>query len=296
MFEWPLSRANARSALTTFCALLVPVLTTGCAQSSLTASNLLTTGSTTPLRTTNRPPMTDDERLQTVAAIKKQPHAPSSRSRRTASTAASDLAQARKLRIAGQRVAALRLLDQSARRFPANAAITAQRGLLALEIGQLPQAEKLLREAIEKGAGDWRLRSALGATLAARGQHDQAIRQFRVALKASPENPAILNNLALSHAMAGNLKKAEKILRTVVARKARGRQLARANQNLALVLGLRGKHAEARRIAASTLPAATATANVAYLQRLSSNVHVSRAATPDPRSGRFAGLPKRPQQ
>jgi Flp pilus assembly protein TadD len=296
MIEQPTKRASARSAASVACALLVPVLTAGCSQSTLTASSLLTTGSTTPLRPTSRPPMTDDERLQTAATTNYRPRTASPRARSTVPTAAAILAQARKLRLAGQRMAALQLLDRSARQFPDNVAITAQRGLLALEVGRLPQAESLLRTALEKGAGDWRLRSALGATLAARGHHKQAAGELRAALRMSPDNPAILNNLAMSQAMAGNLKEAERILRRVVAKKARGKQLARANQNLALVLGLRGKHAEARRIATSTLPAATAKANVAYLQRLSSNVQISRASTPDPRSGRFAGLPQQPNQ
>ena len=39
-------------------------------------------------------------------------------------------------------------------------------------------------------------------------------------------------------------------------------------QNLALVLGLRGKYDEARALAEAALPLAKAAANVAYLQRL----------------------------
>jgi Flp pilus assembly protein TadD len=293
MIDRPGNRTSARSVAALVCILSSAALTTGCAQSTLTADKLLTTGSINPPKSTARPALTDEDRLQAGPRTTKQAAATSRAAapRKTASTATDDIAQARKLRLAGQRLAALRLLDQAAARHPKNSDLMEQRGLLALEIGQLPKAEKLLNLAVKHNDRDWRLKSALGAAMAAQGQHKGAIKHLRAALRLSPGNPAILNNLALSYATAGNLKDAERILRRVVAKKARGGQLRRANQNLALVLGLRGKHAEARRVASSTLPAATASENVAYLRRLSSNVRVSRAPQADPRSGRFASLP-----
>lgn len=293
MIDRPDNRISASSVAALVCILSSAALTTGCAQSTLTADKLLTTGSINPLKSTVRPALTDEDRLQVGPRATKQAVAtsPAAKPNRATSNVADNLAQARKLRLAGQRLAALRLLDQTAANHPDNVALMEQRGLLALEIGQLAKAQKLLNLAARHNERDWRLKSALGAAMAAQGQHKSAITQLRAALRLSPGNPAILNNLALSYATAGNLKDAERVLRRVVAKKARGEQLRRANQNLALVLGLQGKHAEARRVASSTLPAATASENVAYLRRLSSNVRVSRAPEPDPRSGRFAALP-----
>lgn len=264
-----------------------PVLVTGCAQSSLTAKALLEPSKSTAVRTA----LTDDDRIQQAAAGGKP--RPSSRATQTRQTETVEqaLGEARKLRLANRKHAALRVLDEAAGRHPQNKTLTVKCGLLALETGRLKDARRLLDSAIKSGSTDWRLHSALGAALASAGEHQKAAQRFEKALRLSPGNPAVLNNLAMSYAMAGKLDRAEKLLRRVVSKGAKGHQLTQANQNLALVLGLAGKTREAQRIAASTMPRATAAANADYLRRLSKGVRISRATgSPAPRSERFAGL------
>jgi tetratricopeptide (TPR) repeat protein len=81
----------------------------------------------------------------------------------------------------------------------------------------------------------------------------------------APEQPSLLNNLALAHAMEGEIDKAEPLLRRAASA---GEGEPRIGQNLALVLGLQGKYDEAKLAAAQTLPADKAAANVEFVRRI----------------------------
>ena len=78
-----------------------------------------------------------------------------------------------------------------------------------------------------------------------------------------PDEPSVLSNLGLSYMLTQELPKAEETLRRAYANR---RADARVRQNLALVVGLQGRFAEAETIVKADLPADEAAANVAYLQ------------------------------
>ncbi|MBX9590300.1 MAG: tetratricopeptide repeat protein [Hyphomonadaceae bacterium] len=184
------------------------------------------------------------------------------------------LAYARALRTGGAKADALAVLEAAAKSKSADRRLALERGLIALELGEAQKAETLLRSAHDPKAPDWRLHSALGAALASRGKQQDAQAQFAKALALAPNNPSVLNNLALSYALDGKAGEAEKLLRTAAATKA-GPDAGRVQQNLALVLGLGGKYAEARSAAEASLPVDKATANIAYLKTMAE----ARAAT-----------------
>ena len=178
---------------------------------------------------------------------------------------AAAFAYARALRVNGAKPDALAVLDKAAAGKPADRRLQLERGLLALELGETAKAEKLLRQAHDPNAPDWRLHSALGAALASSGRQPEAQAQFAKALALAPDQPAVLNNLALSYALDGKVAEAEKLLRKARPEPAQTPQM---KQNLALVVGLRGKYDEARVLGEAALPPAKAGNNVAYLQRL----------------------------
>ena len=133
--------------------------------------------------------------------------------------------------------------------------------------GQTTKAEKLLRQAHDANAPDWRLHSALGAALASGGRQPEAQAQFAKALALAPDHPTVLNNLALSYALDGKAAEAKRLLRTA---KPGPAETPQVKQNLALVVGLRGRYEEARGLGETALPPPKAGDNVAYLQRLAS--------------------------
>ena len=97
---------------------------------------------------------------------------------------------------------------------------------------------------------DWRILSAQGAVLDQMGRHEDARRYYASALKIVPDEPSVLSNLGLSYALSKDLRKAEEILRQASERK--GAE-PRVRQNLALVVGLQGRFAEAETIARGDL-------------------------------------------
>jgi len=184
------------------------------------------------------------------------------------SDSAAALAYAKALRGKGAIAEALAILEAAARAKPRDRRLALERGLTALELGDAAKAEAVLRSAHDPKAADWRLHSALGAALASRGKHPEAQVQFAKALALAPDHPSVLNNLALSYALDGNTGEAERLLRRAQQGTKGGREASKVQQNLALVLGLGGKYAEARTAAEAALPVAKAGENVTYLQKL----------------------------
>ncbi|MCB1505054.1 MAG: tetratricopeptide repeat protein [Hyphomicrobiaceae bacterium] len=185
-----------------------------------------------------------------------------------------EIVKARGLRSNGDLAGAMGVLAQAAQKAPKDKALMRERGLLALEMGQIGDAKALLTKADDADAPDWRIKSALGSALAASGDQTGAQREFAAALKLSPDHPSILNNLALSYALDGRHEQAEKLLRRAALAK---QSTGKSKQNLALLLGLRGELDEARKFSEATLPRDEARANISYLERLkTSGSRVSR--------------------
>lgn len=184
------------------------------------------------------------------------------------------LAEARALREKNQKAKALSVLEAASRQDPTNKLLLRERGLIAADLGRLDEAKDYLRSVIDTADPDWRTHSALGSALAAEGEHAEAQREFARALELSPDNPSVLNNLALSYALDGKHDIAEGLLRQAAERSGN----AKTKQNLALLLGLKGRTDEARQVASTVLPRETAVANASYLDDLQSgNMKVSRA-------------------
>lgn len=108
--------------------------------------------------------------------------------------------------------------------------------------------------------------SLLGVAYEQNEQPDLARAAYEQALRLAPENPAALTNYALFKATHGDPQAAEAMLRRAVVQPGAG---AAERQNLALVLGLEGKIAEAERLIRQDLPPEVANTNLAYLRTLS---------------------------
>jgi Flp pilus assembly protein TadD len=178
-------------------------------------------------------------------------------------TAAINYAKA--LRGTEQRAQAVAVLEQASMRNPRNMPLLGEYGRALAEAGDLHQALNVLERATTPDNPDWRILNAQGAVLDQLGRHTDAQRHYFAALKIVPNEPSILSNLGLSYALTRNLKMAELTLRRAVAQP---NAEPKVRQNLALVVGLEGRFAEAEKIAASDLPADEAAANVDYLRTM----------------------------
>jgi Flp pilus assembly protein TadD len=183
------------------------------------------------------------------------------------------LAYGQALRASGQRSQAAAVLEQATIAHPADKALLAAYGRALADNGNFQQAFDVLARAHSPEDPDWRILSVQGTALDQLGRHDEARRYYASALKIMPDEPSVLSNLGLSWMLSKNLPKAEEALRQAYAS---GRADARVRQNLALVVGLQGRFAEAEQIVRADLPADEAAANVAYLKQMLNRKDESR--------------------
>src|SRR5580700_10363453 len=169
------------------------------------------------------------------------------------------------LRRTGQRAQAVAVLEKASIESPHNKAVLGAYGRALADAGNYDQALQVLDRAHTPDQPDWHILSAQGAVLDQMGRHSEAQRYYLTALKIVPEEPSVLSNLGLSYALAKDLPNAEATLRRAAEHRSAD---PRVRQNLALVVGLQGRFAEAEQIAGADLPPDQAAANVAYLRKM----------------------------
>ena len=161
-------------------------------------------------------------------------------------------------------------------------------GRALADVGDYQQALDVLGRAHAPDRPDWRILSAQGAVLDQMGRHEDAQRYYATALKIVPDEPSVLSNLGLSYA----LSKQSAAGGGDAERAAAGQRVdPRVRQNLALVVGLQGRFAEAESIARADLPPEEAAANVAYLRQMLAQ----RERRPNPRPGPARREPEQPR-
>jgi len=150
-------------------------------------------------------------------------------------------------------------------------------GRALADVGQLLQAKDVLTRSYSPERPDWTVLSVQGTVDDRLEDHAGAQRFYREALKIAPGEPFVLNNLGLSYALTKQLNLAEDTLRQAAASP---RADARVRQNLALVLALDGKFAEAEQVGRRDMSAQAATANVHAIRAMIAQNETWRALRP----------------
>lgn len=171
----------------------------------------------------------------------------------------------RNLKALNAKEQALQVIQQAYGLNPGHKGIASEYGRLALEMEQISVAEKLLAQADDPVAPDWKTISARGTVLAKQSKYRDAIPFFERALALAPTQPSLLNNLALAYAMDGQADKAEPLLRQAAQDNTADPKVAR---NLSLVLGLQGKSDEAKSVLVRAAPVADANEDVALVKQM----------------------------
>lgn len=175
------------------------------------------------------------------------------------------VAYARALRANDQISQASAVLQQAALRNPKDTFLLGAYGKSLVELGRYREAIDVLANAHSPAAPDWRILSAQGSASAQLGDQVRAQGFYEAALKIRPNEPSLLSNLGLSYALSRNLDQAEQTLRLAAEQPGAD---ARVRANLALVLGLKGRTADAEAILRRDMSPAEAAANVASLRKL----------------------------
>src|SRR5512134_1885163 len=123
------------------------------------------------------------------------------------------LAYARSLKEMGEKRQALAVLQQASMFHANDRRLASEYGRLALDLDQVSLAKQLLERADDATQPDWRVVLARGTAFAKEGRYKDAIPFFERAQTLAHDQPSVLNNLALAHAMSGEPEKAEDLLR-----------------------------------------------------------------------------------
>ena len=172
---------------------------------------------------------------------------------------------ARALRALTRYSEAAAVMQAAAVKAPKDFEVLGAYGKALADAGQLEQAKEVLAHAYAPDQPDWTIMSVQGAVADELGDHEGARKFYRDALKIAPGEPAVLNNLGLSYVLTKQLPLAEDALRQA---SASPRADARIRNNLALILALEGKFAEAEQISRQDMSAEAAAANVQAIQRM----------------------------
>ncbi|MGD0190251.1 MAG: tetratricopeptide repeat protein [Rhizomicrobium sp.] len=95
---------------------------------------------------------------------------------------------------------------------PDDARVVGEYGKVLVQQGHPQTALPYLKRAAEMQPKDWTLFSAMGVAYDQTDDHTHARVAYEHALELAPNQPAVLNNLAVSHMLAGDLSGAQKLL------------------------------------------------------------------------------------
>jgi Flp pilus assembly protein TadD len=156
---------------------------------------------------------------------------------------------------------------------PADPGILAEAGKVKLATGQIDEAIKLLQSAVAADTTDWKSRSALGLAYDRVGDYAKAEDCYAEALAIAPDSASVLNNYALSRAMANDLPAARDLLQRAAAEPDAD---IRVRQNLALVYALSGNMAKAEELTRRDLPPALVRPAIDYYRQLAASAATKR--------------------
>jgi len=159
---------------------------------------------------------------------------------------------------------------------PGNAEAMLEAGRAHIARGQAFYGIAALEDARNARPRDWQAWSLLGAAYDQVRRPDDARAAWTQALALSPDNPAVLSNMAISAMTRGDAATAEPLLRRAVAQP--GASL-KVRLNLAMVLGLTGHMAEAEQMLRRDLPPEAADRNLAWLRERAAGTGVDQART-----------------
>jgi Flp pilus assembly protein TadD len=175
------------------------------------------------------------------------------------------LKYARALRGMTENAQAVAILQRLAIKFPRDVEVLGAYGKALADAGRSREAAEVLAHAHTPERPDWSVLSAQGSVADQLGDHEQAQAYYAAALKIAPAQPHVLSNLGLSYALSKKLPQAETALQQAAAQHDADKPV---RQNLALVLALEGKFANAEEVARRDLDAEDAAADVAAIRRM----------------------------
>jgi len=175
------------------------------------------------------------------------------------------LGLARNLRYSGSPAEAMRVLDKMPPALRDGPTYLLERAKAELATGKSADAVRTVLAAVAKDPDNWELHSTLGIAYDMGDDFARARGAYERAATLSAKNPAVLNNLAISMALSGDLDGA---IRTLEAAPMVARHSAQMRQNLALFYGIKGDVKKAESLARIDLDDKTVRQNLEVYSKL----------------------------
>jgi Flp pilus assembly protein TadD len=186
---------------------------------------------------------------------------------------------ARSLRALSRYSEAAAVMRTAAVESPQDMEVLGEYGKALADSGELAQAKDVLTRAYADDRPEWTIMSVQGAVEDQLGDHDGARKFYADALKIAPGDAHVLNNLGLSYALTKQLPLAEATLRQA---SVGAHADLRVRNNLALVLSLEGKYAQAEEVSRQDMSADAAKANVQAIRQMIASRGVASLNRPAP--------------
>lgn len=170
----------------------------------------------------------------------------------------------RNLRYGGRAADAVNYVEQKAKDLLTNPLVNFEYAKAQLDAGRKMEALNTLRAVAAQMPENWQVHNAIGIAYDSVDQFDDAIVAYQLALKYSPNSAIVMNNLAISQAMAGRLQAA---IQTLEDAAAINRTNTHIRQNLALLYAANGESDKARALAAMDLNAGDLETNLSFYRR-----------------------------
>jgi len=178
------------------------------------------------------------------------------------------LGLARNLRYSGGAKLAIEILDKSAPTFGDRVPFVVERGKANLAVGNVNEAIGFLATARAKDEQNWEIHAALGIAYDLTEAFAKARESYDRALQLSKDNPVVLNNMAISAALSGDVERA---IATLENAPLAARHSPQIRQNLALFYGIKGDMEKAEALAKMDLDEASVRNNLAVFSRFRAN-------------------------
>ena len=170
----------------------------------------------------------------------------------------------RNLRYSGSANKAADVFSELSKSNPDNTTIKLEHAKALIALGEFGAALPLLNSVIISDGNNWQAFSALGITYDSLGNYKMAEKSFSTALSVSPNNPVVMNNMAMSLAQAGRIKEA---ISTLEKAAALNRASPHIRQNLALLYGINGDREKAKTLASMDLDPKEVETNTSFYRR-----------------------------
>lgn len=175
------------------------------------------------------------------------------------------------LRRMGEYKAAVIMYDDVISKQPEPLEAYEGKALALMAQGDTEAAARILQQVLTKDRARWRTLNALGILFASKPMFSEANTYMNEALRVSPNNPSVMNNMALISAMQHQYPAAIETLKQAASASTEEKQREQIDMNRALIHGISGELQEAENVASKYLKGGALQNNLGLYAYLSDN-------------------------